>query len=79
MSHFDEQPDAPLHGECEAEIQRLNTVIKDMLDELQWFIDKTGDNSVNSMDTYEISEKFYEKAEKLIAKARGQQEGTGDE
>ena len=30
MSHFDEQPDAPLHGECAAEIHRLQARIKEL-------------------------------------------------
>lgn len=30
MSRFDEEPDAPLHGECAAEIERLTTELAEL-------------------------------------------------
>lgn len=38
MSHFDEQPDAPVHGECAAEIHRLQDINAELLEALQRYV-----------------------------------------
>ena len=35
MSHYDEQPDGDIHGECAEEIHRLEAINAELLEELE--------------------------------------------